>query len=65
MEIHIRSPSVKVMRQPGIETARSLPLFGDHNKVSGTVLLDVGVCSTPGRLTVSVSDPLRDLPFDI
>ncbi len=39
-------------------------MFGDHDKVTGSVLLDVSLCATPGRLTISVStclDPV--LPY--
>ncbi|KAL7277235.1 hypothetical protein ACG7TL_009087 [Trametes sanguinea] len=53
VEVHVRSPSVKVLRGKGYDVAQSLPVFGDHDKVTGTVLLDVGLCATPGRLTIS------------
>ncbi|KAJ8468336.1 hypothetical protein ONZ51_g9708 [Trametes cubensis] len=53
VEVHVRSPSVKVLRGKGYDAAQSLPVFGDHDKVTGTVLLDVGLCATPGRLTIS------------
>ncbi|OBZ67337.1 hypothetical protein A0H81_12636 [Grifola frondosa] len=45
---------VKVVRRRGSETARSMPVFGDHDKVAGTVLLDVRFCSMPGRLAISM-----------
>ncbi|OCH89348.1 hypothetical protein OBBRIDRAFT_778682 [Obba rivulosa] len=64
MEIHIRSPTVKVVRRDGFEAARSLPVFGDHNKVQGTVLVDVGLCSVPGRLTITMEGVFEYLsPF--
>ncbi|KAI0754332.1 hypothetical protein C8Q80DRAFT_1216421 [Daedaleopsis nitida] len=50
LEVHVRSPSVKIHRT-ATNDIRSLPVFGDHDKVSGKVLLDVGLCATPGRLT--------------
>ncbi|KAI0760363.1 hypothetical protein C8Q74DRAFT_222201 [Fomes fomentarius] len=51
LEVHVRSPSVKIHRAANYEI-RALPVFGDHDKVTGKVLLDVGLCSTPGRLTI-------------
>ncbi|PCH35381.1 hypothetical protein WOLCODRAFT_139875 [Wolfiporia cocos MD-104 SS10] len=54
MELHVRSSSVKMTRPPGYEVARSLPVFDVHNKVEGTVLLDTGLCSNPGRLTITM-----------
>ncbi|KAI0631232.1 hypothetical protein C8Q77DRAFT_195003 [Trametes polyzona] len=54
LEVHVRSPSVKVLRGKGYDTPQSLPVFGDHDKVTGSVLLDVSLCATPGRLTISL-----------
>ncbi|EJF59724.1 hypothetical protein DICSQDRAFT_88794 [Dichomitus squalens LYAD-421 SS1] len=54
LEIHVRSPSVKIHRAANYDI-RSLPVFGDHDKVAGTVLLDVNLCGTPGRLTTFLS----------
>ncbi|KAI0697508.1 hypothetical protein C8T65DRAFT_582572 [Cerioporus squamosus] len=51
LEVHVRSPSVKIHRAANYDI-RSLPVFGDHDKVTGKVLLDVGLCATPGRLTI-------------
>ena len=53
MEVHVRSPSVKIHRAANYDI-RSLPVFGDHDKVMGKVLVDLGLCCTPGRLTISV-----------
>ena len=53
LEIHVRSPSVKIHRAANYDI-RSLPVFGDHDKVAGQVLLDVSLCATPGRLTIFV-----------
>ncbi|EMD35360.1 hypothetical protein CERSUDRAFT_116150 [Gelatoporia subvermispora B] len=64
MEIHVRSPAMKVVRRDGFDAARSLPVFGDHNKVEGTVLMDVGLCSVPGRLTITMEGVFEYLsPF--
>lgn len=54
-EIHVRSPSVKVARQRNSEVAQSFPVFGDHDRIEGVVLLDNALCTTPGRLSISVS----------
>ncbi|KAH9852260.1 hypothetical protein C2E23DRAFT_826562 [Lenzites betulinus] len=54
LEVQVRSPSVKILRGKGYDTAQSLPVFGDHDKVTGSVLLDVSLCATPGRLTISL-----------
>ncbi len=65
LEVHVRSPSVKIHRAANYEI-RALPVFGDHDKVTGKVLLDVGLCSTPGRLTILVrlsTSPITLLPL--
>ncbi|KAI1794484.1 hypothetical protein LXA43DRAFT_143333 [Ganoderma leucocontextum] len=54
LEIHVRSPSVKIHRAANYDI-RSLPVFGEQDKVSGKVLLDVSLCATPGRLTIFLS----------
>ncbi|PIL23310.1 hypothetical protein GSI_14621 [Ganoderma sinense ZZ0214-1] len=54
LEIHVRSPSVKIHRGANYDI-RSLPVFGEQDKVSGQVLLDVSLCATPGRLTIFLS----------
>ncbi|KAI0642776.1 hypothetical protein C8Q79DRAFT_234184 [Trametes meyenii] len=54
LEVHVRSPSVKVHRGKEYDAPQSLPVFGDHDKVTGFVLLDVSLCATPGRLTISL-----------
>lgn len=53
----MRSPSVKIHRAANYDI-RSLPVFGDHDKVTGQVLLDVALCATPGRLTILVCVPV-------
>lgn len=54
MEIHLRSPFVKMARPPGYEAVRSLPVYDVHNKVQGIIRLDGVICSVPGRLSVTV-----------
>ncbi|CCL98207.1 uncharacterized protein FIBRA_00201 [Fibroporia radiculosa] len=54
MEVHVRSPSVKMTRPPGHEVPRSLPVFDVHNKIRGTVLLDTSLSARPGRLYISM-----------
>ncbi|CAL1699600.1 unnamed protein product [Somion occarium] len=51
MEIHVHSPSVKVVEG---RASHSLPVFGDHDKIGGTVHLDPKLASTAGRLTISM-----------
>ncbi|KAH9941719.1 uncharacterized protein BXZ73DRAFT_74910 [Epithele typhae] len=51
LEVHVRSQSIKIHRAANYDI-RSLPVFGDHDKVSGNVLLDLSLCCAPGRLTV-------------
>lgn len=58
IELHVWSQSVKLTRPPGHESPRPLPVFDNHSKISGTVLLDSGLTASSGRLTISVS-PFR------
>ncbi|KAH7906990.1 hypothetical protein BJ138DRAFT_1104681 [Hygrophoropsis aurantiaca] len=53
LEMHIYSPSVKMVRQPGTDSLVSRPVFGDHNRVEGKVMLDPS-CGQNGRLTISI-----------
>ena len=62
LEVHVRSPSVKIHRAANYDI-RSLPVFGEQDKVSGQVLLDVSLCVTPGRLTIFVRIPDRSILF--
>ncbi|KAJ3552869.1 hypothetical protein NM688_g3926 [Phlebia brevispora] len=54
MQLHVHSPTVKVMRRRGYEPSRTMPVYGDHDTVEGMVLLDPQLCTSPGRLTVSL-----------
>ena len=60
----MRSPSVKIHRAANYDI-RSLPVFGDHDKVTGKVLLDVGLCATPGRLTILVCVALHSIVIEL
>lgn len=55
MQLHVHSPSVKVMRRRGYEPSRTMPVYGEHDTVEGVVFLDPQLCSSPGSLTISVS----------
>ena len=57
MQLHIHSPTVKVVRRRGYagEPSRTIPIYTEHDTVEGTVLLDPHLCATPGRLTIAVS----------
>ncbi|KZT01244.1 uncharacterized protein LAESUDRAFT_687030 [Laetiporus sulphureus 93-53] len=54
MELHVRSPSVKMTRPPGYEVARSLPTYDHHNKVHGTIMFDPSLYTASGRLTITL-----------
>lgn len=54
MELRIQSPCAKVdLGRDRI--SRSLPVFCDHDKITGTLHLASKVASMPGRLTITVS----------
>lgn len=55
MQIHVHSPSVKVMRRRGYEPSRTMPVYSEHDTVEGVVFLDPHLCSSSGSLTISVS----------
>lgn len=57
MEIQVHSPTVKVVRSRGHEPAKSLPVFGDQDRIEGVVRLDPHLYVTPGQLVVTVSFP--------
>ncbi|KAI0077382.1 hypothetical protein K474DRAFT_1707403 [Panus rudis PR-1116 ss-1] len=54
LEIHIHSPSVKAVDPREYGSSRSLPVFGDHDKIQGSVFLDPKFSTSPSRLTVSL-----------
>lgn len=51
--MQVLSPSVKMVPQPGAEGLVSRPVFHDHDRVEGKVLLDPS-CSQNGRLSISI-----------
>ena len=57
MTITISSPSVRGSGRP---EERALPVFGDHDRIPGTVSLDPLLCADSGKLTLSVSDYLYE-----
>ena len=61
MEIQVHSPTVKVVRSRGHEPAKSLPVFGDQDRVEGVVRLDPHLYVAPGQLVVTVSFPQTDI----
>ena len=55
MEITIMSPSVRSTDSED-GTRQSLPVFGDHDRVTGSVALDPqNTAAESGRLTITVS----------
>ncbi|KAH7886830.1 hypothetical protein F5I97DRAFT_2018745 [Phlebopus sp. FC_14] len=50
--MRIYSPSIKMVNQSGEGTATSRPVFSEHDRVEGRVILDPS-CSQNGRLTIS------------
>lgn len=55
LEIRVFSPAIKYMPAAGNSPGRMLPVFGDHDEVTGVVVLDPRYCTSPGRITVTVS----------
>ena len=55
LEIQIHSSTVRSSHRNTYEPSKTLPVFGDHDKVEGAVLLDPQLSSTPGKLSVTVS----------
>ncbi|GJE94838.1 hypothetical protein PsYK624_110130 [Phanerochaete sordida] len=53
LEIQIHSPTIRSSHKNTYEPAKTLPVFGDHDRVEGAVLLDPELSSTPGRLTIT------------
>lgn len=52
MELQVNSPHVKIVQGQG-ENMRSLPIFREHDRVSGQVLLDAST-PQPGRIRIIV-----------
>ncbi|KAF9219506.1 hypothetical protein BS17DRAFT_789147 [Gyrodon lividus] len=53
LDMQIYSPSVRMVKQPGTENIVSCPMFGNHDKVEGRVMLDPS-CAQNGRLIISI-----------
>lgn len=51
--MQLYSPSIKMVKQVGLGEMISCPVFGDHDKVEGKVILDPN-CSQNGRLSISI-----------
>jgi len=54
LEIHVHSPSVKMVDRGGYGASRPLPIFSERDKIQGSVHLDPKLHATPGRLTVTM-----------
>ncbi|KAH8084368.1 hypothetical protein BXZ70DRAFT_1012051 [Cristinia sonorae] len=54
LEIHVHSPSVRVVDREGYGGSRPLPVFTERDKIQGVVHLDPKLFATPGRLTVTM-----------
>lgn len=52
--MQLYSSSIKMVKQIGLGGMISCPVFGDHDRVEGKVILDPN-CSQNGRLNISVS----------
>lgn len=50
--MQIYSPSVKVVKLPGLEISQPRPVFCDQDKIEGKIMLDPSFQN--GRLTISV-----------
>ncbi|KAF9787895.1 hypothetical protein BJ322DRAFT_1105935 [Thelephora terrestris] len=48
LEIRVFSPAIKATPR------EMLPVFGDHDEVTGVVLLDPRYCTSPGRITITL-----------
>lgn len=53
LDMQIYSPSVQMVKLPGLEASQSRPVFCGEDKVEGKIVLDPS-CSQNGRLTISV-----------
>lgn len=62
LDMQIYSPSVKMVKRPGLETLQPQPVFCDEDKIEGRIMLDPS-CSENGRLTISVCFPLHSFLF--
>lgn len=53
LDMQLYSPSIKMVKQVGLGGMISCPVFGDHDRVEGRVILDP-TCSQNGRLNISI-----------
>ncbi|KAG1847636.1 hypothetical protein DFJ58DRAFT_478905 [Suillus subalutaceus] len=51
LNMQLYSPSIKTVKQVGLGGMVSCPVFGDHDKVEGKVILN---CLQNGRLNISI-----------
>lgn len=54
LDVQLYSSSIKTVKQVGLDGMISCPVFGDHDKVEGKVIIGPN-CSQNGRLNISVS----------
>lgn len=55
LEIQLHSCTVRSSHKHTYEPAKTLPVYGDHDRVEGAVLLDSQLSASPGRLVITVS----------
>ncbi|OAX42422.1 hypothetical protein K503DRAFT_683373 [Rhizopogon vinicolor AM-OR11-026] len=53
LDMQLYSSSIKMVKQSMLDDMISYPVFGDHDRVEGKIMLDP-TCSQSGRLTVSI-----------
>ncbi|KAG2067797.1 hypothetical protein BDR04DRAFT_1026112 [Suillus decipiens] len=53
LHMQLYSPSIKMVKQIGLGGMISCPVYGDHDKVEGKIILDPS-CSQNGRLNISI-----------
>ncbi|KAG2056053.1 hypothetical protein BDR06DRAFT_953499 [Suillus hirtellus] len=53
LDMQLYSPSIKTVKQVGLDGMISCPVFGDHDKVEGKVIIGPN-CSQNGRLNISI-----------
>ncbi|KIP07307.1 hypothetical protein PHLGIDRAFT_19214 [Phlebiopsis gigantea 11061_1 CR5-6] len=65
LEIQVHSSTVRSSHKHTYEPSKTLPVFGDHDKVEGAVLLDPQLSVTPGRLLVTFEGAFVYLSPDV
>ncbi|KAG2353512.1 hypothetical protein BDR07DRAFT_1433068 [Suillus spraguei] len=53
LHMQLNSPSIKMVKQAGLGGMISCPVYADHDKVEGKIILDPS-CSQNGRLNISI-----------